>query len=93
MVGYADNHTSDTYKLYRTDTKRVIMTRNVKWADRKMTDPAETMNIFHEEHKEYLALGIEEDIITTSELEDNMTVHVIPDNGKTLRQNKNSENL
>ena len=30
MVGYADNHTRDTYTMYNTDTKRFIMTRDVK---------------------------------------------------------------
>ena len=31
MVGYSDNHTRGTYKLYNPETKRVIMTRDVKW--------------------------------------------------------------
>ena len=43
------------------------MTRDVKWADRKMTNPAETLKMFHKAHKEYLLPGIEEDIIPTSE--------------------------
>ena len=30
MVGYTDNHTRDTYKLYTTEIKRFIMTRDVK---------------------------------------------------------------
>ena len=30
MVGYADNHTRDTYKLYNLETNRVIMTRDIK---------------------------------------------------------------
>ena len=30
MVGYADNHTRDTYKLYNPETNIVIMTRDVK---------------------------------------------------------------
>ena len=51
MVGYTDNHTRYTYKLYNPDTKRVILNRDVKWADWKMTDPAETLKLFHKEHK------------------------------------------
>ena len=27
IVGYIDNHMNDTYKLYKPDTKRVIITR------------------------------------------------------------------
>ena len=33
MVGYADKHMIDTYKLYNTEIKRVIMTRDVKWEE------------------------------------------------------------
>ena len=29
MVGYADNHKRDTYKLYNPETKRVVMIRDV----------------------------------------------------------------
>ena len=39
MVGYVDNHTRDTYKLYNHDTKRFIMTRDVNWEQWKITDP------------------------------------------------------
>ena len=66
MVGYADNHTRDTYKLYKPETKRVIMTRDVKWADWKMNDSAKTLKMFRKSDKEDLVPGIEEDIITTS---------------------------
>ena len=31
MVGYAEKHTRDTYKLHDPETKRVIMTRYIKW--------------------------------------------------------------
>ena len=30
MVGYAKNHTRDIYKLYNTETNRVIFNREVK---------------------------------------------------------------
>ena len=33
MVGCTSNHTRNTYKLYNPETKRVILTRDVKWAD------------------------------------------------------------
>ena len=38
MVGYADNNTRDIHTLYNTVTERVIMTRDIKWADWKTTD-------------------------------------------------------
>ena len=40
-------------------TKRVIMTRDVKSADWKNTDPVETLKMFREAEKEYLVPGIE----------------------------------
>ena len=38
LVGYADNNTRDTYTLCNTETKRFITTRDIKWADWKITD-------------------------------------------------------
>ena len=57
-VGYVDNNTRDTYKLYNPETKRVVMTRDVTWADWKMTNPAETLKMFREAEKEDLVPGI-----------------------------------
>ena len=31
IVGYAENHTRDIYKLYNPEIKRLIMKRDVKW--------------------------------------------------------------
>ena len=33
MVGYANNHTRDTYKLYNLETKRVIIPRDITWEE------------------------------------------------------------
>ena len=66
MVGYTDNHTRDTYKLYNPENNRVIMTRGVKWSEWKMTHPAETLKMFRDILEEYLVPGIEEDNIPTS---------------------------
>ena len=46
MVGYANNHTRDTYKLYNLETKRVIMPRDIKWEEWKMNDSEETLKMF-----------------------------------------------
>ena len=45
------------------------MTRDVKWADWRMTDPEETLKIFCDAQKEDLVPGIEEDKIPMSEPE------------------------
>ena len=68
------------------------MTRDIKWADWKINDPAETLKMIHKANKEYLVPGIEEDIIPISEPEDKMPVHVIPDEGERVRLNGISEN-
>ena len=66
MLGYANNHTRYTYKLYNPDTKRVIMTRGVKCSYWKMTDPLETLKMFCKAHEEDLVPGIDKYKITTS---------------------------
>ena len=58
MVGYSNNHTRDTYKLYKPEIKRVVLTRDAKWAGWKNTDPEETLKMFREAHKEYLVPSI-----------------------------------
>ena len=88
MVGYTDNHTRDTYKLYNPETKRVVMTRDVKWEDWKITNPAEILKMFCKADKDDLVPGIEEDITTTSEPEDKMHVHVIPVEVERVRPNE-----
>ena len=58
------------------------MNRDVKLAGWKMTYLEETLKMFRKSNKKYLMPGIEEDIITTSEPEDKMYVHIIPDEEK-----------
>ena len=57
------------------------MTRGIKWADWKLTDIAETLKMLHDTHKIYFVAGIQENKIPTSETEDTMPVHIIPDEG------------
>ena len=58
MVGYTDNHTRYMYKMYNPGTKRVIMTRYIKWEVWKITDTADTLKMFHKAHTYYLVPGI-----------------------------------
>ena len=69
------------YKLNNLETKRVILTRDIKWAEWKMTDPEKTMKMFHDSNKYYLVPGIEEYNTPMSYLEDILPVHAIPDDG------------
>ena len=46
MVGYARNHTGDTYRMYNPGTKRIILSRDVTWGDWNRTDPRKNMDIY-----------------------------------------------
>ena len=65
--------------LHNPETNSFILRRDVKWSEWKMTYPSDTMNMFGNSHKEYLAPGIEEYKTLTSEPEDKLPVHIIPD--------------
>ena len=91
MVGYPDNHKRDTYYMYNPETKRVTMTRDVKWVEWKMTDTAEKLNMFRDSNEEYLVPDIYEDKIHTSKPEDKLTVNIILDVGEIVRLKENSK--
>ena len=74
IVGYVENHTRNTYKLYNPETDRVIMTGGVKCSDCKMTNSVEILKILRDAHKEGLLPGIEKDKIPISEPEDKISV-------------------
>ena len=46
MVGYAEGHSSDVYRMYNPGTKRVILTRDVTWAEWQRRDPTADENLF-----------------------------------------------
>jgi len=63
MVGYADDHSGDTYQMYDPTTGQVRLTRDVSWAAWKRTDPAETLKIFKKDEmtKENMPVGAADD--------------------------------
>ena len=47
MVGYALNHSIDTYRMYNPMTRAVIMTRDIQWGpSRPKFDPRDAMGMF-----------------------------------------------
>ena len=46
MVGYALNHGAGTYRLYNPKTKRIIMSRNIKWMDFQSRRLEDEFNLF-----------------------------------------------
>ena len=63
MVGYAWNHSGDTYILYNPTTKRIISSRDVKWADWKPVDPLNNMDIFVKYDPTEIVLGVDEMVV------------------------------
>jgi len=44
FVGYAnDDHSSDTYRIYNLATNKIILTRDVRWADWQRVDPEKSV--------------------------------------------------
>ena len=33
MVGYSHNHAGDTYRMFNPQTKKILNSRNIRWAD------------------------------------------------------------
>ena len=89
MVGYADNHMRNTYKLYNPDTKRVTTKRDIQWTEWKITDVEETMSMLRDLKKEDLGPEIEEDKTPTTGPEDKIPVHAIHDERESVKPNKN----
>jgi len=46
MVGYAPDHTEDTYRLYNMDTGKIIQSRDVRWAEWEKMKPTDGVSIF-----------------------------------------------
>ena len=58
------------------------MSRDIKWAESKMTDPEETMIMSHDQNEDDLVPSIEEDNTTTSNPEEQIHMHVILGEGE-----------
>jgi len=49
MVGYAPDHAEDTYRLYNLETRKVIQSRDVKWAEWSKMKPQDGISIFEKQ--------------------------------------------
>ena len=43
MVGYASDHSADTYRMFNPTTRSLILTRDVKWAEWTSPDPVDDL--------------------------------------------------
>jgi hypothetical protein len=88
MVGYADDHPADCYRMYNPVTDRVIVSRDVKWATWARADPTATLKQLQELEPE---IEIQADLTHTSHITD---PHVIPDDDHDAgRDNDDTRNL
>ena len=83
MVGYSEDHTPDTYRLYNPQTNKVIVSRDVSWASWDKTDPWENM----EQYADIIpGAPLDDPNQTTTEPNDNNNdhepsqPHIIPQN-------------
>ena len=84
FVGYGSNHSGDTYRMYNPETKRTVLTRDVKWAEFKKIDPKDNMDAFIKYDSTDIIPGIDELVIEVKQVEDidKAEIHVIPDDEK-----------
>ena len=76
MVGYAENHSNNSYHMYNPATNLIIITRDVVWSEWSPVDPKSAINKIREQHASPdLTPGIELDSTAPS-----LNPHVFPDN-------------
>ena len=61
FVGYADDHTPDTYRMYNPITRKIVLSRDIRWLD--------TFYLGDEEEEKIKIIEYEDDVI--EEAEDN----------------------
>ena len=52
MCGYADNHAKDTYRVIKYDTRKVMETGNIVWAEWEPSKPGDGIHIEVEPYEE-----------------------------------------
>jgi hypothetical protein len=96
MVGYAEGHHHDTYWIFDSSTKEVIVFRDVKWAEWKRNDPASSLPLILQQGT-LLQNGedkIEEDIndmdITPFQMTGNPFIEEVENNHALITDTKES---
>ena len=100
IVGYTKRYSGDTYRIFNPNTKRIILTRDIKWAKWKITDPKSNMDVFVKYDSSDIVPGIDEVVVGIAKLPEinRSTIHLIPDddgyqNNEDSRKVKFDENL
>jgi hypothetical protein len=91
-LGPAEDHSSETYRLYNPETEKVILSRDVKWAAWNKVDPTQDLTIF-EGKVPKAGMGEDEELYETTEDEvdekagatlDDEPIQDVPRKGKTV---------
>ena len=92
MVGYGNNHSGDTYRLYNPSTKRIILSRDVTWSDWQVTDPTKDMNIFTKYDSTEKVPGIDELVVDVKDgiFFDKNKVYSVSDSKTSMELSKNN---
>ena len=69
MVGYADNHSADTYLMFNPKTRHIILSRDIQWADFDRPKAIDDLNMYktreedrNEKHQQSVPTIIEDNI-------------------------------
>ena len=82
MVGYAESHASGVYRMYNPETKRVILTRDVTWADWQRKTPTDDTELFSKYPN--ATPGMDEVYVTTyGDNTKSDSVQELPDEGES----------
>ena len=79
MIGYSNDHSGDTYRMYNPETKKVLQSRDIKWADwHGVSKPTDGISgVFNPD-----GFGIEE--IFEKDEETQVLPTLIPDNNTSV---------
>jgi hypothetical protein len=77
MVGYAKNHSADTYRLYNPVTRSIVNNRDVTWLDWNRLNPTRDMSIFQGDPELLKENGIDDEELPVTTT-DNREPHYIP---------------
>ena len=90
MVGYATNHSGDVYRMYNPRTRRIILTRDVKWADWTNKNPKDDMDLFSTYDSVDTVPGVNEMYVVANSDVPTDTVREISDEGESVGVPKSS---
>ena len=91
MVGYADNHTGDCYRMYNDATRRVHISRDVRWLDRMFFSKEGNVNLESDDTEEN-ASNNDVDSVSEDEIDENKAISGNSQQGSQQQGNQSRGN-